>query len=283
MTTGVDYIDGLSQEVLDRLHQPLDSNHVQVNDFNKRQPDFEYLDHETLIRQANRIFGLDGWGYEIVGDVILCKSENSKSFYQAKVRLEVDGSRTRMGVGAREVAGDSPSAHDTAMSGAVTRALKRAFRNYGDQFGLSLGIRGHRSAQPSNRQKYVGGRPQGGNRQQPGRSQPPPQRSPQQTQRRRGVPDTFEDGPLPSAAAETPPEPQSQAASSNHSPKINLPAVKKWMDSQGMSVADAITLMGVDEFSSRAVQRYLAQEGLSSAEALCARLDSQRPATAAPS
>ena len=284
MTTGTDYLDGLSKKVLDRLHKPLDSNHVLVNDFNTRKPDFEYISHETLIQQANSIFGHAGWGYEIVGDVTLSQSRDNKSFYQAKVRLEVrlevDGTLVRMGVGAREVAGDSPSAHDTAMSSAVTLALKRAFKNFGPQFGLGLGIRGNRSTQGKNRQHYGGGRQHGGNRRQHDRS-PTPQRSPQQPQRIRGVSNVSGDGPPPSDASETTQQPQSQAASSNHSPKINLPAVKKWMDSQGMSVADAITLMGIDEFSTRAVQGYMAQEGLSSAEALCARLDSQRPAATA--
>ena len=60
---------GLSPEIMEMLNAPLDPSVIQVNDFNNKKPDFEYLDRDTVIAQANRIFGFDGWGYRVVGPV----------------------------------------------------------------------------------------------------------------------------------------------------------------------------------------------------------------------
>ena len=42
------------------LEAPIDPSVVQYNDFNPKKPDFEYLDRDTVISAANRIFGYDG-------------------------------------------------------------------------------------------------------------------------------------------------------------------------------------------------------------------------------
>ena len=259
MTTAPDYADGLSDEVLDKLHDPLDPGSVKVNDFNRRKPAFEYLDHDTIINQANSIFGVDKWGYEVVGEVPLLQSADGAYFYQAQVRLRVKNVPDRMGVAGWQVAGDTPSAHDTAMSGAVTLALKRAFKNFGPQFGLGLIVRGRGGANRDNR-----------SRQNPRQSQPARTQHPWPS---KGLPDSAESSPTPHRRRE---RSGASPVASGQGPRINLPSVKAWMDLQGLSIAAAISLMGISEFSTGAIQNYMAQEGLSSVEALCARLESEK-------
>ena len=62
--------------------------------------------------------------------------------YSATVTVHVTGAPSRTDVGFSTVqkwkTGYTPEAHDTAMKGAVTDALKRALRSFGHQFGNSL-------------------------------------------------------------------------------------------------------------------------------------------------
>ena len=112
-----------------------------------KKPDFEYLDRDALINNANRIFGYDGWEYRIVGDVAFTETAPSadrdgkpirQGFYKSIVSVYIKGVGTRDGVGAWRISVDTPDSHDTAAAGAVTRALKRAFMTFGQQFGLEL-------------------------------------------------------------------------------------------------------------------------------------------------
>ena len=108
-----------------------------------------YLEGHVVISQANRLFGFDGWGYEIV-DVQFQRIENISAggevvhtyAYSATVTANVTGAPSRTDVGFGIVqkwkTGYTPEAHDTAMKGAVTDALKRALRSFGHQFGNSL-------------------------------------------------------------------------------------------------------------------------------------------------
>ena len=58
--------------------------------------------------------------------------------YAATVRVTVPGSPSRTDVGFHAVVEETAEGHETAFKGAVTDALKRALRGYGDQFGNSL-------------------------------------------------------------------------------------------------------------------------------------------------
>ena len=137
---------GLTAEVIEALNAPISPDLVKFNDFNKRQPDYEYVDRQTIIAQANRIFEFDGWSYRIVGDVRFTETpprkkndqEIRQGFYMAVVSLNVRGVGSRDGVGTWNIADDSPKSHDTAAAGAVTKALKRAFATFGPQFGGEL-------------------------------------------------------------------------------------------------------------------------------------------------
>lgn len=141
----------LDERTIEMLGQPLDPESINVNDFNTRKPKFEYIDRETVVKNANRIFGYDGWSYRVIGGVEFTDTPPKKDrngepirqgFYKALVSVHVRGVGTRDHIGTWSIAKDSPDAHDTAAAGAVTSGLKRALRSFGDQFGLSLGLDG---------------------------------------------------------------------------------------------------------------------------------------------
>ena len=105
---------------------------------------FDYLEGHVVIEQANRIFGYGGWGYELAGDVTLRRIETVDTQtgevtvsqgYSAPVRVTVSGALPRTDLGVHPVAEDTLDGHDTAMKGAVTDGMKRAFRSFGVQFG----------------------------------------------------------------------------------------------------------------------------------------------------
>ena len=55
--------------------------------------------------------------------------------YSAPVRVTVAGALPRTDIGVHPVTEDNFDGHDTAMKGAVTDGMKRAFRSFGVQFG----------------------------------------------------------------------------------------------------------------------------------------------------
>ena len=138
--------DGLAPAVTQRLGEPLDEGLVSHRK-GRGNRSFAYLEGSTAIEQANRVFGHAGWGYELVGAVTLREGESvdqqtgeAKPWraYAATVRVTVPGSQPRTDVGFHALAEDTVEGHETAHKGAVTDALKRALRSYGDQFGNSL-------------------------------------------------------------------------------------------------------------------------------------------------
>ena len=153
--------DGLSPAVTQALGQPLDSELVSQRK-GRGGKSFDYLEGHLVIAQANRIFGYGGWGYELVGDVTLRRIETVnpqtgevkvEQGYSAPVRVSVAGALPRTDVGVHPVAEETFDGHDTAIKGAVTDGLKRAFRSFGVQFGNA----------------FYGDQPQVGNQPQPQR------------------------------------------------------------------------------------------------------------------
>ena len=57
------------------------------------------------------------------------------SVYSAPVRVTVAGALPRTDTGFHDVKDETADGHDTAMKGAVTDGMKRAFRSFGVQFG----------------------------------------------------------------------------------------------------------------------------------------------------
>ena len=138
--------DSLPPAVTQQLGEPLDEGLVSHRK-GRGNRSYAYLEGRTAIEQANRIFGYGGWGYELVGEVVLREGESvdqqtgeAKPWraYSATVRVSVPGSPARADTGFQAVADETVEGHETASKGAVTDALKRALRSYGDQFGNGL-------------------------------------------------------------------------------------------------------------------------------------------------
>ncbi|MCY3923834.1 MAG: Rad52/Rad22 family DNA repair protein, partial [Chloroflexi bacterium] len=121
--------------------------------------------------------------HELVGDVTLRQIEQTNSrtgevtstaAYSAVVRVTVPGASARADVGFQPVTDESPEGHETAYKGAVTDALKRALRSFGDRFGNGLYGDPSNSARSSESPEPA----------RPPRSQPETERSPHQPRRR---------------------------------------------------------------------------------------------------
>ena len=135
--------NGLSPAVSQALGQPLDPALASQRK-GRAGRSYDYLEGHVVIEQANLIFGYGGWGYELAGDVTLRQVETvdtktgevtTASAYSAPVRVTVAGALPRTDIGVHPVAEDTLDGHDTAIKGAVTDGMKRAFRSFGVQFG----------------------------------------------------------------------------------------------------------------------------------------------------
>ena len=89
----------------------------------------QYTEGWAIINQANRTFGFDGWGAEVVGEVAyrplsLADPDTGESvaagMYTAMVRVVVRGCPPKADVGCAFVSQDTPEAHEAAYKGAVT-------------------------------------------------------------------------------------------------------------------------------------------------------------------
>src|SRR3989337_1072827 len=138
--------DRLPPRVLGLLAEPLDPGLVSERGARDGRL-LQYIEGWAAINQANRIFGHDGWGAELVGEASYrpmtlidpaTDTPLAVGMYTAAVRVTVRGCPARSDVGCGFVAGETPEAHEAAYKGAVTDALKRALRHFGDQFGLRL-------------------------------------------------------------------------------------------------------------------------------------------------
>lgn len=112
-------------------------------------PKGDYIEGWHAIAEANRIFGFDGWNYTI--PACTCVSERPRKIgkppnekdgwgvsYTAKVTVIVEGvCREDFGAG-HGYDLDCGLAHESAIKEAVTDALKRALRSFGNPFGLAL-------------------------------------------------------------------------------------------------------------------------------------------------
>ncbi len=106
----------------------------------------EYIEGWHAIAEANRIFGWDGWSYAIVKlEQTNCEPNKGRNSDQWEVgymcivgvRMGHPPAREDVGCGSgfSKSLGD---AHESAMKEAVTDALKRALRTFGNPLGLAL-------------------------------------------------------------------------------------------------------------------------------------------------
>ena len=159
----------LSTDQTAALAAPLNRAHVQTRSQAGRT--LNYLEGWVAIKEANRIFGFDGWQRETVE--LRCVSENRRPIgrdqksgwgvtYIARVRIRL-GSQAMGGTTlVREGSGaghgidtDLGLAHESALKEAETDAMKRALMTFGNPFGLALYDKQQRQVTGSVREERV--------------------------------------------------------------------------------------------------------------------------------
>lgn len=128
------------------LQEELDNSRIKTRE--KANIKISYLEGFDVIETANNIFGFGSWSYSIVslGQVSQETNNNQNAVicYKAVVKVDVfslDHSKciTRQDVGfGTGVAKSLADAHENGAKEAVTDALKRSLRTFGNQFGNSL-------------------------------------------------------------------------------------------------------------------------------------------------
>lgn len=131
--------------ITDELTKPLDSKHVQPP--KQYGPKGDYIEAWHAQAEANRIFGFGGWSQTVLETncVMQAEREIGKNkdqgwgvTYTAHVRVTVD-SVTREDYGAGHgYDRDLGLAHESAIKEAVSDAVKRALKSFGNPFGLAL-------------------------------------------------------------------------------------------------------------------------------------------------
>lgn len=128
------------------LQSELSSDRIKVRD--KANIKLSYLEGFDIIDTANSIFGYGNWAYTISSLEQVSQEVNANQnvviCYKAIVKVDVYGidhstmiSRQDVGFGTG-VARNLADAHENSAKEAVTDALKRSLRGFGNQFGNSL-------------------------------------------------------------------------------------------------------------------------------------------------
>ena len=103
-----------------------------------------YIEGWIAIRQANRIYGYDGWSFRLVQPPKLMDVADKRQFWcVGEITREFEGQIVRhQDIGIAEIQGKTDNlkvnAVDMAMKGCVTDAMKRCLRAGGAQFGNDL-------------------------------------------------------------------------------------------------------------------------------------------------
>jgi DNA repair and recombination protein RAD52 len=143
---------GFNNETNEALKQELNQELIAYRDENwGGGRKIAYLETHVAIKQANRIFGFDGWSYEITDLTRVCEIVKTKTDrdgvtksgwevgIQCKVKINVDGViREDVGYGTGIDYSSLTAAYESAGKEAASDALKRALRSFGNQFGNSL-------------------------------------------------------------------------------------------------------------------------------------------------
>ncbi|MDY4446061.1 Rad52/Rad22 family DNA repair protein [Campylobacter sp.] len=140
------------------LLSELSADRIKVRD--KANIKLSYLEGFDIIDTANNIFGFGGWAYTISSLEQVSQEVNANQnvvvCYKAIVKVDVYDidhstmiSRQDVGFGTG-VARSLADAHENSAKEAVTDALKRSLRSFGNQFGNSLYDKSKSVAQNSN-------------------------------------------------------------------------------------------------------------------------------------
>ncbi len=130
----------MKDETIAILGEKLKKDHISSR--KKGGTNLAYIESHHAIREANRAFGFDGWSYviEFLDKVSEEKNANNNHVigYIARVVVKVGGLvREDVGFGSG-IAKNLADAHEGATKEAVSDAMKRALRTFGDIFGLAL-------------------------------------------------------------------------------------------------------------------------------------------------
>ncbi len=130
-----------TDEMKKALAAPLDPKHV-VKPSGNFGPKGDYIEGWHAINELNRIFGFDGWSYTINLTRDALERAEGKDQWQAAYTCictltvgDVTRQDVGFGSGFAKAIGD---AIEGATKEAVTDALKRAARTFGNVFGLAL-------------------------------------------------------------------------------------------------------------------------------------------------
>lgn len=134
----------LNEEQISLLEKPLDWSRVKYRQGGGGKS-LAYLEGHDVIEAANRIFRPGSWGFTTLETTLEQLAGASGQpllvYYVARVCLEVEGCKPITEEGMGEVNAKSLfsfAEHEKGRKGAITDALKRALRVYGNQFGLPL-------------------------------------------------------------------------------------------------------------------------------------------------
>ncbi len=145
---------GLSSEIIEMLKEPMELSRVKTRKTSAGGV-VPYIDGADAISTANRIFNFD-WSSQVNEIKFQPTEERTEVRWNPDTqKREATGEKkitgiyyvtvsvTTHGVSKGDVGrcicdGNNPEAHDMSIAGAVTDGLKRALRQFGDQFGNAL-------------------------------------------------------------------------------------------------------------------------------------------------
>ena len=135
-----------SKEQIQILNEELNSNRIKTRE--KGNVNLSYIEGFDVIDTANKVFGFGNWSYSISKlDQVsqeVNQNQNNVVCYKAVVQIQIHNNdhsqivnRQDVGFGTG-VAKTLADAHEGSAKEAVTDAIKRCFRSFGNQFGNSL-------------------------------------------------------------------------------------------------------------------------------------------------
>lgn len=129
----------ITKEQSTKLNQKLKQIHVSKRSNGRFE--LSYIESHQVIRAANDIFGFDGWKTKIESMAKVqqeLKQDKHYTAFTATIILTV-GETQRHAIGfGQGIDRDLGKSFESATKEAESDALKRAFRTFGDQFGLAL-------------------------------------------------------------------------------------------------------------------------------------------------